>query len=298
MGLIKGCKDIWVVKGQKAHLYSIIKLEEYNSKELIMKCSKYRIYTKLKDNNLYGKAVESNYGELDISCLERLINDNRELKVGYDQNLHILKIDKDIDIGALSIIACAGARYCSLSLWNIKEDIESLNLKRFHKYSINVGFSGCLKGCGRHHHNHIGIVGLRTNMFGNTQKALRVFIGATEVPNPSPARLLYYAVPKRAVDKLFTVIIEDYIESKFEDFNQFGLHLLRFKIETLQIWYIIRQLKNLSPEIFELFFNGDEDRLLKIIRELKGYPKRDNFFEEINILSHKLWDDRTDTVCK
>ena len=44
------------------------------------------------------------------------------------------------------------------------------------KHGIKVGFSGCMKGCGRHKHADIGIVGLRSNKFGENDKAARIFL--------------------------------------------------------------------------------------------------------------------------
>ncbi|WP_457602299.1 hypothetical protein, partial [Nitratifractor sp.] len=74
-----------------------------------------------------------------------------------------------------SITACAGLRYCPLSLWDIKKDLESLPMKRLESLGVSLGFSGCLKGCGRHYHSDLGLIGLRTNLYAETERAARIF---------------------------------------------------------------------------------------------------------------------------
>ena len=263
-----------------------------SSGELLVKSSKYKIYTKLKDNT-FAKVLDCNYGEINLNSAIDKIKDFKDIRVGVDQSLHAIGINKkeDEDTKSSLITACAGARYCPLSLWDIKRDIKELNLEIFKKEGINIGFSGCLKGCGRHHHNHIGLVGLRSNMFGKTQKAIRVFIGSSESKNRAPARLLYYAVPVNRAKELFKTIIDEYKTKDYKDFDEFNNHLNQFSTELLQLWFILRQLIKLDKELIKLFHTKDsEDSLLKEIKKLDVYPKKDELYENINILSHKLWD--------
>ena len=262
-----------------------------NEQKLLMQNSDFKEYIKLKDNT-YAKAINCNYGEIDLDRVLSIINSAKKVRVGANQRLYLIGIKEKSNFEDDSlIVACAGARYCPLSLWDIKKDINELNLERFAKEKINIGFSGCLKGCGRHHHNHIGLVGLRSNMFGKTQKALRVFIGSCELPNPTPARLLYYAVPLNAIDRLFEVIINEYKTKNYKDFNEFNLHLNQFSTELLQLWFILRQLTLLDDTLIELFHTkNSQKQLLAKIQELKIYPKKDELFDNINILSHQLWD--------
>jgi len=258
--------------------------------KLIMQSSKFTQITKLK-GGAFAKVLKCNYGDINLDKALVVLSKKQEIRVGVDQNLHIIDVKESKDIKTSSIIACAGGKYCSLSLWDIKEDVKLLNLERFSKESINIGFSGCLKGCGKHHHSHIGLVGLRTNMFGSTQKALRVFIGASEVPKPAPGRLLYYAVPLKHIDKLFKVLIDDYKAGGYKDFNEFNIFLEQFSIETLQLWYLLRQLTTLNNDIKKLFyFNNNELELLKELKKLNIYPQEEEVYDSIKILSHKLWD--------
>jgi ferredoxin-nitrite reductase len=258
--------------------------------QLLMQSSKYQISTELKDNT-FAKVLNCNNGEINLDKALTYLKEFSNIRVGVDQNLHIIGVKVKEDIKTSSIIACAGARYCPLALWDIKQDIKELELEEFQKEGINIGFSGCLKGCGRHHHNHIGLVGLRSNMFGETQKAIRVFIGSSELPNPTPARLLFYAVPMNRAKELFKTIINEYKLGDYRDFNEFNNHLNQFSIELLQLWFILRQLTKLNSNLIELFHSkNSETKLFKEIKKLEIYPKKEELFDNINILSHQLWD--------
>ncbi|WP_457605774.1 hypothetical protein [Nitratifractor sp.] len=190
-----------------------------------------------------------------------------------------------------SVTACAGSRYCPLSLWDIKGDLEGLPVERLAKLEISLGFSGCLKGCGRHYHSDLGLIGLRTNLYGETEPAARVFLGALEAPEPAPARMLYYSVPLRMLEQLIHTILDDYERSGEESFESFSRNVLsRFEIETLQLWYILRQLYELPRESFDAFFDGEETMLLKSFESLDGLTLHEELYETIREQSHLLWD--------
>jgi ferredoxin-nitrite reductase len=260
------------------------------SQKLLMQSSKFRAFTKLKSGK-YGKVYECNYGKINLDRALDILSKESNIRIGADQNLHILNVEKESTKPSSSIVACVGAKYCPLSLWNIKDDIAKLNLAQFKELGINVGFSGCLKGCGRHQHSHIGLVGLRSNMFGKTQRALRVFIGSCEVPKPTPARLLYYAVPESKVDGLFKAIINDYKFGNYSSFNQYNSYLNSYDIEVLQLWFILKQLVNIDSKINTLFHTPNrQQELLSALQALKIYPQKANLYENINTLSHLLWD--------
>ncbi len=278
------------IKALREHIEKRFNAPLEKEQTLIMQTSSYREFTQLKDGT-FAKVVRCKYGKVELDRLNNIIDSAKEIRLGADQNIHLLGVKESKESKEGSIIACAGAKYCALSLWDIKDDVKKLNLQQFLKEGINIGFSGCLKGCGRHHHNHIGLVGLRSNMFGETQKALRVFIGATELPKPSPARLLYYAVPLYAIDNLFKVIINEYKIGKYKDFNEFNYHLLEFDIQILQLWFIIRQLTTVDNKTVELFHSkNSSQKLLEALKNLDIFPKKDELYENITILSHKLWD--------
>jgi len=195
-------------------------------------------------------------------------------------------------IPTVSVTACAGARYCPLSLWDIKKDLPSLPLQALRTHGISLGFSGCLKGCGRHYYSHLGLIGLRTSNYGCPERALRIFLGAVEHPSPTPARMLYYAVPVRAFEALVTVILEDYRYSGYTDFETFSHRILRYySITLLQLWYMVRQYYPKSALPYEAFFKlTEEELLIADITALEDFPEAESLYDRMRILSHRLWD--------
>jgi len=190
-----------------------------------------------------------------------------------------------------SITACAGSRYCPLALWDIKSDLPALPLKLLETHGISLGLSGCLKGCGRHYHNDLGFIGLRTNLYGETERAIRLFVGATQSPDPAPGRMIYYSVPERMLAPLIKTIVEDFVRSNSEDFETFSRGILRkYSVEFLQLWWIVRQLHELSEEVLGGFIRADETWLLEKLACVIALPDADALHDTIRVLSHRLWD--------
>jgi ferredoxin-nitrite reductase len=194
------------------------------------------------------------------------------------------------------LTACAGSRYCPLSLWDIKEDMSELPIDDFKTHQISLGFSGCLKGCGRHYHSDIGLIGLRTNLYGETEKAFRIFLGATQSPVAVSSRMLYYSVPLRCSQSLFDVILEDFKLSRYTSFASFSHAVLnRYEIEFLQLWYLFRQSNTAeSLLLLNLFLNTSERtksiELFTEIRRVTDQKEIIAYNELTKILSHQLWD--------
>jgi len=197
----------------------------------------------------------------------------------------------DSSPGAPSLTACAGSRYCALSLWDVKKDLALLPLERFRKLGVNLGFSGCLKGCGRHYHSDLGIIGLRTNLYGPTERAARIFLGALQAPDPAPGRMLYYSVPLRHLNALLLTILEDFEESGLESFERFSREVLAvYPIEFLQVWYLIRQLHPLEPRTIRYFLRHDHSALLEAVEAVEAGSFLGDLHENVRRLSHRLWD--------
>jgi ferredoxin-nitrite reductase len=190
-----------------------------------------------------------------------------------------------------SVTACAGSRYCPLSLWDVKKDLALLPLDRLERLGISLGFSGCLKGCGRHYHADLGIIGLRTNLYAETERAARLFLGALQSPDPAPARMLYYSVPLRRLGALLDTILEDFEGSGHESFESFSRRVLAPQsIEALQLWYLARQLWDLDGATREAFRRADESAWLERVRRLPGFPSQEELYECVRELSHRVWD--------
>ncbi len=272
--------------------------QEYSSKlesagELLIGKSRNSKYTKLASGNR-GELIESNRGEIDnralMSILDKLLDDE-EIRLGADQNLHLITNKSFAGESAKNvsmITACVGERYCPLSLWDIKRDTDMLPIVRLRELGVSVGFSGCLKGCGRHLHNDIGLVGLRTNLYGETERALRVYIGAQQGEDGQPARLLYYSVPERSFGALLGVILDEYEGSGLENFEEFGRRVLsRFDDEFLQLWFLLKLDHKLSKNL------NDFDTIRGAFEHLRGRNLLEAGLELSNMiknLSHKVWD--------
>ncbi len=160
------------------------------------------------------------------------------------------------------------------------------------RLNIKVGFSGCLKGCGRHYHSDIGLIGLRTNLYAPTERAFRVFLGATySKENIKPARMLYYSVPKRVMNSLINTILDDFEMSGYPSFMRFSQNILsNYSIQFLQLWYIAKEVFKLGRDDIKLFLSVDEVKVLNRLRDFIDIEDSEDLSENIKELSHKLWD--------
>ena len=239
----------------------------------------------LKTQELIRIAQEAQKNSLQIR-----LTPHQQLWLFDPKKIHSLLISH-FSLLTPKITTCAGARYCPLSLWDIKTDTKNLPLERLSQHGISVGFSGCLKGCGRHYHSDIGLIGLRTNLYGETERAVRFFIGATQTPDPTPGRMIYYSVPERKLHELLNVVVDDFERSGFETFEVFsGRVLNRYSEEMLQVWYLVRQLYPLDEGMWGVLVSGEEEKLWSLFSSLSNFPAHDERHEVIRELTHRLWD--------
>ncbi len=245
------------------------------------------------------------YGEIDPRTLLEIASTalSEDLRIRLTPTQEIWLIDphrtvKDQKVHLSPVTACAGSRYCPLSLWDIKKDVDTLPMERISRLGLSVGFSGCLKGCGRHTHSDIGLVGLRSNLYAPTERACRIFIGALQSPEVAPAMMLYYSVPERALGRLLDVILDDYEASGKSAFDLFRLDVLgRYDIEFLRLWFLVRQLYDLPEKIYRRFFKNDDDscfffenELMEYLSAVDGFPIEKEMYLINTKLSHRLWD--------
>ncbi len=254
-------------------------------------------WTELHDGS-YAQCIRSRFSAVDIDMLETAVthaeHEELEIRLGIDQNLYLCGVRERKAVthvrGACEITACAGGRYCALSLWEVKSETAYLPLDLIEKYHIRVGFSGCLKGCGHHMHADIGLVGLRTNLFGPVQKAARVFLGALwSREEAAPARLLYYVVPLEHLDALIRAIIDEFVASGESDFESFSRNVLRrYREPFLTLWFLAKLYVR-----EEIMLKGSEASLYAKLCEHPDFPQhRDdaNYTKTIRMLMHALWD--------
>jgi len=255
----------------------------------------------LKDGS-YACCVASRYGTIDTKLLASVTalakKEALEIRLGIDQNLYLLGLKTKQNPfatvpAAVQITACAGSRYCALSLWDIKKDTAYLPLERIQKHQIQVGFSGCLKGCGRHHHCDIGLVGLRTNAYGKTQKAARIFLGGEYTTGRVPARLIFPSVPLQHLHRVIDVIIDAYEHSGEADFESFCKGWLNGLSSDFVLLWFLAQCYLPTPPILQQCDEATLYAKLKSVAALQPFISEDNegYLSAIKALMHALWDD-------
>ena len=117
-------------------------------------------------------------------------------------------------------------------LFAVREDSSIQHTSRFLRL---------LKGCGRHHQTDIGLVGLRTNLYGETQKAARVFLGGEYSKGKKVSRLIFGVVPLVHLKSVFEVIIEEFETSREKDFENFSLKYLNpHSTSFLLLWFLAK----------------------------------------------------------
>jgi len=254
---------------------------------------------KLKDGT-FGLCYQTRFGKIDAESLEALLAyagaEELQIRLGIDQNIYLLGAKEEhvpfkMVPGASLVTACAGSSYCALSLWDVKAETEYLPIEKIEKHHIRVGFSGCLKGCGRHHHADIGLVGLRTNVFGETQKAARVFLGGEYSRGKAVARLLFHAVPLKYLSTLLEAVIDEFESSEEEDFEMFcSRYVNRHSSHFMTLWFLAKLYLD-TPIQLEIL---PESILYEKLLEQRSFPHfsdDENYIESIKVMMHALWDD-------
>ena len=275
--------------------------EEYkkpfkNSGETLLQKVVFEEYEQLNDGK-YSFCYHSNFARISAQELLDIANvsiqNNYEVRIGTDQQLYIFGLDdKNFpfihDNQNRTIIACAGSEFCPYSFWNIKDETQFLPLKRLEENKILVGFSGCLKGCAKHQHSDIGLVGLRSSMYGISQKTSRVYLGAEYTFGKQLAKLVYDAVPLNHLEELLNTILDEFENSSYDEFEDFSHHILnKFSGNFLALWFLgkIESKKNIKLEI------GDEKQILKKqFKDLEfiNYLEND-FAQAVEFQCKKLW---------
>ena len=267
--------------------------------ELQLKHVEFEEFEELSDGT-YGYCYQSDFGRLKPDEMLQIASyakeNNASLRIGIDQNIYILGIKEKVapfDSPALSstIVACAG-NLCPYAVWSIKDETSYLPLKMIYQNRIKVGFSGCAKGCGRHRHTDIGLIGLKTNNFGDTDGGARVFIGAEHDNGKSVARELFSMVPFLHLKDTVTLIIELYEQSKYENFQLYAHHILNhYSQDFLSLWHLYNlknKMKIALPKQDSLQTREKEELLLK--ENFSDFSLiEDDFKKSISALVKELW---------
>jgi len=266
-----------------------------------------REFTLLHDGR-YAFCYTSRLGEISADELSMLINyassEKLSIRLGVDQNIYLFGLEKTevpfkTDFSPARLSVCAGNRYCALSLFDMKEEAKMLPLQRLGTLKVSVGYSGCLKGCGKHQHVDIGLIGLRTAIFGPTQKSVRFFLGGQYTYGKAPARLILMAVPLHGLNDLIHTVLDEFTQSEYNDFEHFSREVLnRFSTDFLALWFLAKLYFGETTLLKVLRSNTAVSHSAKEEKELivSVFPKlelsngQDNsFHKEIREMNQMLW---------
>ena len=288
--------------GLKAHIKKEYKKEFAGEGELILEKKEFSEYHKLK-NFKFGFCYQTDFSRLDSTEIKEIADfatkNSAEIRLGIDQNIYILGLSEastTLKSKALSdtIVACAG-NLCPYAVWSIKNETEYLPLDKINEHRIQVGFSGCAKGCGRHRHTDIGLIGLKTNNFGDTEGGARIFLGALHSNGKSVGRQLFSMVPFVHLKKVVSLIIELFELSGYKNFEEYSNDILvNFSEDFLSLWDLANFETNravMLPKLDSMQdFEYEKGLLKKEFADLDFWQHvDDSFFNAVSYLSKKLW---------
>jgi ferredoxin-nitrite reductase len=254
----------------------------------------------LKDGT-YSYCYQTDFARLDATEMRQIskfaTENDVEIRIGIDQNIYLFGLaSKSTPFPpakeSATIITCAG-NLCPFSFWSIKNETKYLPLSKIAEHGITVGFSGCVKGCGRHRHTDIGLIGLKTNNFGDTDGGARVYVGAVHTDGQSIGRLLFAMVPLVHLHATLDLIIKLYELSGHKSFEEFADSVLnKFSEEFLSLWILanLQTSKSLELNPTNSGFEYEKSLLKEHFSDVDFLePLDEKFAPAISALSKKLW---------
>ncbi|HEY9203061.1 MAG TPA: nitrite/sulfite reductase [Sulfurimonas sp.] len=288
--------------GLKAHIQKEYKKEFQSQGELILEKKEFSEFHKLKDGT-YAFCYQTDFSRLKTDEIKEIADfatkNSLKIRFGIDQNIYLLGLKEPsspLKSQALSetIVACAG-NLCPYAVWSIKDETSYLPLDKINEHRIQVGFSGCAKGCGRHRHTDIGLIGLKTNNFGDTEGGARIFLGALHSNGESVGRQLFSMVPFVHLNETVSLLIKLFELSGYRDFEEYASNVLvHCSEEFLSLWVLANLETNKAiavPKLESMQSFEHEKELLKCeFAELDFWEHVDeNFHDAVSYLSKKLW---------
>ncbi|MDD5401030.1 MAG: nitrite/sulfite reductase [Sulfurimonas sp.] len=290
------------MEGLKAHIQKEYKKDFQSSGEIVLEKAKFSEFHKLK-NETYGFCYQTDFSRLKSDEIKNIASfatkNGAEIRFGIDQNIYIIGLKEaytTLKSPAISntIVTCAG-NLCPYAVWSIKDETSYLPLDKINEHRIQVGFSGCAKGCGRHRHTDIGLIGLKTNNFGDTDGGARIFLGALHSDGTSVGRQLFSMVPFVHLHKVVSLIIELFELSGYRDFEEYAKEILcNYSEDFLSLWVLANLETNSSlalPKLDKMqSFEYEAELLKKEFQTLDFWQYVDeSFFNAVSYLSKKLW---------
>jgi ferredoxin-nitrite reductase len=275
--------------------------EEYNKTfctkgETLLEKVSFDEYEKLKDGSFsfcYRSEFARLYSDELLNISNYACSNKLEVRIGIDQQLYLLnlknnKITLENFNKNRTIIACAGSEYCPYAYWNIKDEISFLPLDKIEKHNLLLGFSGCLKGCAKHEHSDIGLVGLKSNIYGVREKTARIYIGALYTNGEKTAKRVFNTVPLNSLKEILSIIIDEFEESGYRTFEDFARDVLhKYSNSFLNLWFLAK----FSTKKKVYLDSQDYIQLLEDNFKNESFIEyiEDNYDEAIKFLSHSLW---------
>jgi ferredoxin-nitrite reductase len=273
---------------------------------LLLQMRPFEMYERLKEGS-YAFCYQTDFARLDADEMKKIAayahEQDAEIRIGIDQNLYLLGLkDKTVPFASpkqsATVLACAG-NLCPYSFWSIKNETQYLPLEKISEHRIQVGFSGCAKGCGRHRHTDIGLIGLKTNHFGAAEGGARVYIGAEHSNGRSVGRMLFSMVPLVHLHELLSLVIALYEQSGYGSFEAFSAEILNGYSENfLALWCLanLQTAQTLSLSSNKHTVHSDESHAyeMALLKEhfaaLALYKlAEENITHAISVVSKELW---------
>lgn len=286
----------------KAHIQKEYKKSFESAGELILEKAKFSEFHELKDGT-FGFCYQTDCSRLNAKEIKEIAEfateHGAEIRFGIDQNIYILGLKEPSSTLKSptitdTILTCAG-NLCPFAVWSIKDDTSYLPLEKINEHQIQVGFSGCAKGCGRHRHTDIGLIGLKTNNFGDTDGGARIFLGAQHSDGTSTARQLFSMVPFVHLNSVVSLVIRLFELSGYEEFEEYATEILnKYSEDFVAIWVLANLETNKSIGLEkpqkEKNFEYEKELLKKEFSDLDFWEHvAEDFYPAISYLGKKLW---------
>ena len=290
------------MSGMHEHILKEYKKPFQSAGKLLLQKGNFEEFHELKDGS-YAFCYQTDFSRLKADEIKNIASfakkNSAEIRFGIDQNIYILGLKEKtttLKSPAISqtILACAG-NLCPYAVWSIKDETSYLPLDKINEHKIQIGFSGCAKGCGRHRHTDIGLIGLKTNNFGATDGGARVFIGAEHSNGSTTARELFSMVPFIHLNDAINLVIKLYELSGYTEFELYTKEVLNnYSEKFVSLWHlanldsnktiVLEKLDSKKDMAFELNLLKKEFSDLDFLKYID-----ENFFNATSYLSKKLW---------
>jgi ferredoxin-nitrite reductase len=290
------------MSGMHEHILKEYKKPFQSAGTLLLQKGNFEEFHELKDGS-YAFCYQTDFSRLKADEIRNIANfatnNDAQIRFGVDQNIYILGLKEKtttLKSPAISqtILACAG-NLCPYAVWSIKDETSYLPLDKINEHKIQIGFSGCAKGCGRHRHTDIGLIGLKTNNFGATDGGARVFIGAEHSNGSTTARELFSMVPFIHLNDAISLVIKLYELSGYTEFELYTKEVLNnYSEKFVSLWHlanldsnktiVLEKLDSKKDMAFELNLLKKEFSDLDFLKYID-----ENFFNALSYLSKKLW---------